>query len=342
MKDKIYTYFDVLNQHSIISATNIKGQIKYVNDKFCKISKYTEGELLGAPHSIVNSGFHDKKFFIDLWKTISKGEVWQGDILNKAKDGSNYWVGSTIVPILEGGKIKEYFSIRIEKTLQKKLQNVTKFQEKRYSQLFDHISDGVIVLTNIDGEYIIDDFNRGAEKLDFHDKTDVIGKSFVDIFAGTDMKSFTEYINEAFETGYSSFPVLRYQDEKMDSWRKGTFYKLTDSKVVCVYQNITEEINQLEQLKKYNEKLEEIAFKASHEVRAPVASILGLMQLIDFKDLSKNNQIALEHMKSAVETLDHTVREMVKVSYDTEEGKELFAKLSDLKDHYHHNSSLKS
>ena len=113
MKDKIYTYFDVLNQHSIISATDIKGRIKYVNDQFCKISKYTEGELIGAPHSIVNSGFHDKKFFIDLWKTISKGKVWQGDILNKAKDGSNYWVGSTIVPILEGGKIKEYFSIRI-------------------------------------------------------------------------------------------------------------------------------------------------------------------------------------------------------------------------------------
>lgn len=132
-------------------------------------------------------------------------------------------------------------------------------------------------------------------------------------------------------------PILHYQDEQIDSWRKGEFYKLPNEEVVCVYHDITEEINQLEQLKKYNEKLEEIAFKASHEVRAPVANILGLMQLIDFKDLSDNNKTALEYMKDSVEKLDQTVRDIVKVSYDTEEGKELFAKLSDLKEHYHNN-----
>lgn len=70
-------------------------------------------------------------------------------------------------------------------------------------------------------------------------------------------------------------------------------------------------------------------------MRAPVASILGLMQLIDFNNLSENNKTALQHMASAVEKLDYTIRDMVQVSYDTEEGKELFAKLSDLKEHFH-------
>lgn len=335
MKDKIYTYFDVLNQHSIISATNLKGNIKYVNDQFCNISKYNESELIGAPHSIVNSGYHDREYFKDLWKTIGRGKVWQGNILNEAKDGSKYWVATTIVPIIEQGKVKEYFSVRIEKTEQKKLEEEKNLHERRFTQLFNHISEGVIAMKKIEGKFIITDFNNGAEKLDKKNKKDVIGKEVSDIYPGTEISGFTDFIEKAFHKGYASFPILRYRDEQLDSWRKGEFYKLPNNEVVCVYHDITDEINQLEQLKKYNEKLEEIAFKASHEVRAPVASILGLMQLIDFNDLSPSNKAALQHMKSSVEKLDKTVRDIVKVSYDTEEGKELFAKLSDLKAHFH-------
>lgn len=335
MKDKIYTYFDVLNQHSIISATNLKGEIKYVNDQFCNISKYNESELIGAPHSIVNSGFHSREYFKDLWRTIGRGKVWQGNILNEAKDGSSYWVATTIVPIIEDKKVKEYFSVRIEKTEEIRLEEESKFHERRFTQLFNHISEGVVVIKKIDGKFIITDFNRGAEKLDRKKKKNVIGKEISDIYPGTEPGGFSDYIEKAFHKGYADFPILHYQDEELDSWRKGEFYKLPNEEVVCVYHDITGEINKLEQLKKYNEKLEEIAFKASHEVRAPVASILGLMQLIDFNDLSEANKTALEYMKDSVEKLDHTVRDIVKVSYDTEEGKELFAKLSDLKEHYH-------
>lgn len=335
MKDKIYTYFDVLNQHSIISATNLKGEIKYVNDQFCNISKYSESELIGAPHSIVSSGYHHKEYFKDLWRTIGRGKVWQGNILNEAKDGSKYWVATTIVPIIEEGKVKEYFSIRIEKTEQKKLEEEKNLHERRFTQLFSHISEGVIVMKKIDGKVIITDFNHGAEKLDKKSKEEVLGKEISIIYPGTESGGFTDYIDEAFKKGYASFPILRYQDEQIDSWRKGEFYKLPNEEVVCVYHDITDDIKQLEQLKKYNEKLEEIAFKASHEVRAPVANILGLMQLIDFSNLSEENRVALEYMKDSVDKLDHTVRDIVKVSYDTEEGKELFAKLSNLKEHFH-------
>lgn len=297
--------------------------------------QYFQSELIGAPHSIVNSGYHDREYFKDLWKTIGRGKVWQGNILNEAKDGSKYWVATTTVPIIEHGKVKEYFSVRIEKTEQKKLEQEKNLHERRFTQLFNHISEGVIAMKKIEGKFIITDFNDGAEKLDKKSKKEVLGKEVSDVYPGTEIGGFTDYIEEAFQKGYASFPILRYKDEKLDSWRKGEFYKLPNNEVVCVYHDITEEIIQLEQLKKYNEKLEEIAFKASHEVRAPVASILGLMQLIDFNDLSPNNKAALQHMKSSVEKLDHTVRDIVKVSYDTEEGKELFAKLSDLKEHFH-------
>lgn len=165
MKDKIYTYFDVLNQHSIISATNLKGEIKYVNDQFCEISKYNKNELIGSPHSIVNSGFHNRDYFKDLWRTIGRGKVWQGNILNEAKDGSNYWVATTIVPITEHGKVKEYFSVRIEKTEQMRLEEERNLHERRFTQLFNHISEGVVVMKQEENKFIISDYNRGARKI---------------------------------------------------------------------------------------------------------------------------------------------------------------------------------
>jgi signal transduction histidine kinase len=232
---------------------------------------------------------------------------------------------------MEHGKVKEYFSVRIEKTEEKRLEEEKKLNESRYTELFNHISEGVVVMKKVNDQFIVTDFNEGAEKLDKRPKESVLGKPVAEIYPSAEVKKFDAYLQEAFETGHAHFPILSYQDEKINSWRKGYFYKLPNDEVVCVYNDITEEIIQLEQLKKYNEKLEEIAFKASHELRSPVASILGLMQLIDFSDLSDGNRMALEHMKSSVEKLDYIVRDAVKVTYDTEEGKKLFNKLSDLK-----------
>lgn len=106
-------YRMALDVSSIISVTDSKGIISYANDGFCKISKYRSNELLGLPHSIVNSGFQDKIFWKKFWNTISKGNVWKGIIKNKAKDGTYYWVETTVVPFKnEDGTIKHYISIR--------------------------------------------------------------------------------------------------------------------------------------------------------------------------------------------------------------------------------------
>jgi PAS domain S-box-containing protein len=121
----------ILNKHSIVTTTDSSGLITYANDKFSDISGYSNIELIGKNHRIINSGYHSSEFFDDIWQTISSGNVWHGEICNKAKDGSLYWVLSTLAPNFDSnGEIVQYTAIRTDITNIKQTEKLLRRTQK--------------------------------------------------------------------------------------------------------------------------------------------------------------------------------------------------------------------
>ncbi len=174
-----------LDQFAIIGVTDKKGDIIYANKKFCDISKYSLEELIGQNHRILKSGYHHPAFYKRMWKTISSGHSWTGEIKNKAKDGTFYWVKTHIMPIFdETGTITEYVSLRIVITQEKNLEEtlrktseVLSVTERKYRHIFQNSPN---MLRVVDMEGIIRDCNRSYVKKLGYAKAEIIGKSIFD------------------------------------------------------------------------------------------------------------------------------------------------------------------
>ncbi|MBI4598044.1 MAG: PAS domain S-box protein [Candidatus Omnitrophica bacterium] len=161
-----------LDKFAVITETDAQGRILSVNNQFCLVSQYTREEVLGKDHrEVVGSGHHPKAFWRQMWDTISRGEVWRGDVKNRAKDGSLYWLDTTIVPMLGAdGKPEKYLAIRVLITDRKRAEE----QLGRLAAIVES-SEDAIISTTLEG--IVTSWNRGAERLYGYTAEEMLGGS---------------------------------------------------------------------------------------------------------------------------------------------------------------------
>ncbi len=177
---KDHFFKEAIQNSCIVSMTDSKGNITFVNEKFVAISGYSRYELLGKNHRIINSHYHNKEFWVDMWKTISQGKTWHAEVRNQAKDGSYYWVDTFIMPYVnEYGKITDFLSVRNDITQRKRREKEHNIMADQMDMMLSGITDGFFALDHDLRFTMVNSVFSSMAKME---PTEMIGKSIVDLF----------------------------------------------------------------------------------------------------------------------------------------------------------------
>lgn len=317
-------YKYALDESAIVAITDPKGIIIHANDNFCKISKYSREELIGMDHRIINSGFHPKEFIRDLWATIANGKIWKGELKNKAKDGTVYWVDTTIVPFLnQDNKPYQYVAIRSDITQRKHSEESLLKSLKEVSDYkFALDESSIVAITNQKG--IISFVNDNFCKISKYSKEELLGKDHRIINSGFHSK---EFIHDLWTT-ISNGKI--WKGELKNRAKDGSYYWVDTTIVpflnefgkpfqyVAIRSDITLRKKAEEDLIKYSSALEfkntqliDFCNIVSHNLRAPLINISMLVDYIDQSTNEDERQIVHSKIKPVVNHLMEIFNELV-------------------------------
>jgi len=316
-----------LDQHSIVSITDLDGNITFANDRFCEISGYSRDELLGRNHRIVRSDVHPPQVFADMWQTITSGEVWHGEICNRRKDGHHYWVAATIVPMLdEHGLPTEYIGIRTDITARKEAETQLADQLVFSKQLNDAIPIP-IYFKGTDGRYI--GCNRAfADLLGIRDIDAWLGTTVVNLDIDPDVASFHRTKDAELFAG-GSVQTYEMRDMRIGAHRYSIRYHkapLTraDGSVrglIGAMIDLTDRYRWEEGLilardaaEAANRAKSDFLANMSHEIRTPMNGIIGMTDLALDTKLDDEQREYMQIVKSSAEALLTVINDILDFS----------------------------
>ncbi|MBK7058904.1 MAG: PAS domain-containing sensor histidine kinase [Leptospiraceae bacterium] len=326
--NKVLMRQSAIDQHSILTTTDLEGNILYVNERCCEISKYSREELIGKSHRIINSGYHSKFFFENLYSTLKKGEIWRGEIRNKAKDGSIFWVATTIVPIKDKeGNILEYFASRTDITHRKnmeeelftsqqllkeqndKLRHAQKEMYLMHSRYLDIFYLAPIGYCTINEDGSLQEANLALMgKLDYS-HLEITKLKIYDFILPEEHDMLNLFLKNVKETGNpKSFEVRMKKKNETIFWVQLELVSFTDNDGMAQYLIAMIDISERKQieltlqtytqeLEKTNKTKDKFFNIIAHDLRNPFAGLMSLSDIMQTSLVENNNEQASIFLK---------------------------------------------
>ena len=314
-----------LDQHAIVSATNVRGDIIYANDKFCEISKYTREEMLGQNHRMLKSDEHSEEFFRSMWKTIAQGKVWHGQVRNRARDGSSYWVDATVVPFIdEDGKPYQYISIRTDITALKRLQAKTLEDRRFLETVMETLGEGVFALDSRDQCTYI---NSEALNLLGYARDELLGTMWPALPVSAESQNLQADMLSCLRSGHvyhSDRDTMSRSDGSpipVEIIARPILENGNYLGAVCAFRDVGERLRQERELVESRENAEranlsksQFLATMSHEIRTPLNGVIGMLDLVLDSDLDFQRRDMLSVARQSADHLLSILNEILDFS----------------------------